>query len=423
MLHVDNTKVRELLLTGNLGLERESLRVDRYGFLSQTDHPFPDNDHIVRDFCENQTEINTPVVKSPKEAVESLIYYDRIIQQTLRGLPQREYLWPFSNPPYIRRESDVKIAQFTGDLEEKTRYREYLSDRYGRYKMTFSGIHYNYSFSEELLRADFELSEETDFQEYKNKLYLKVAEKAVIYGWLLIAITAASPLLDSSFLEKKHIGDDEYIGMASVRCSELGYWNAFAPILNYSSVESYADSIQTYVDDGFLRAASELYYPVRLKPVGQNLLSTLKANGVDHIELRMFDLNPLADGGIEEKDVYFTQLFLIWLASTSSQPFQKKDQVQAIQNFKNAAHFDLKTVKILLPNGEVCSVAKAALNVIASMKEFYKGYSQEIQAVLDFQKDKFIDQEKRYAWKIRKEFTPCFVEKGLELAKRNQEKA
>ena len=256
MLHVDNSKVRELLFDGNLGLERESLRIDKFGFLSQSEHPFSDEDHIVRDFCENQTEINTPVAKTAKEVVDYLRHYDRVIQHTLRGLPTKEYLWPFSNPPYIRREADIKIAQFSGGLADKTKYREYLSDRYGRYKMTFCGIHYNYSFGEELLRADFALSGESDFQQYKDKLYLKVAERAVIYGWLLVAITAASPLLDSSFLEKKHIGDDEYIGMASVRCSELGYWNAFAPILSYDNASAYADSIQEYVDEGFISAPS-----------------------------------------------------------------------------------------------------------------------------------------------------------------------
>ena len=423
MLHVDHAEVQNLLLTGNFGLERESLRIDRWGFLAQTDHPFSDNDHIVRDFCENQTEINTPVVKTPKEAVESLIYYDRIIQQTLRQLPEREYLWPFSNPPYIRRESDVRIASFSGSMADKTRYREYLSDRYGRYKMTFSGIHFNYSFSDELLRADFELSEETDFQEYKTKLYLMLAEKAVMYGWLLIAITAASPILDSSFLEKNNIGGAKCIGMGSIRCSELGYWNAFAPILDYSSVDTYADSIQKYVDDGFISAPSELYYPVRLKPRGENRLSILKEKGIDHIELRMFDLNPFAEGGIDERDVRFTQLFLTWLASTKEEIFGKKDQVQAVQNFKNAAHFDLKTVKILLPNGEVCSVAKAALRVLDAMEEFYQGYPQQVQAVLAFEKEKFINQETRYAWKVRKEFMPSFVEKGIELARKNQEKA
>lgn len=64
--------------------------------------------------------------------------------------------------------------------------------------MTFSGIHVNYSFSDELLERDFQLSGETDFMSYKNQLYVTLAERTVAYGWLLVAITAASPLMDSS---------------------------------------------------------------------------------------------------------------------------------------------------------------------------------------------------------------------------------
>ena len=421
MLHIEDAAVRQLILEGNFGLEKESLRVDADGFLSHSLHPFPNDDHIVRDFCENQTEINTPVSHSPAEAVASLAHYYRKIQRQLKQLTPREYLWPFSNPHYIRNESDVPIAIFEGGRASKTEYREYLSDRYGRYKMTFSGIHFNFSFAEELLQRDFALSGETDYTEYKNQLYLVLAERAVAYGWLLVAVTAASPLLDSSFVEKGRFDHDYFSGMASVRCGEMGYWNYFAPILDYTDIRAYADSIQRYVEEGLLRSPTELYYPVRLKPRGENALSVLREKGVDHIELRMFDLNPLVPCGVEEKDVVFAQLLLVWLASTPRQPFSIKDQVQAVQNFKNAAHYDLKTVKIVPPNGEVCAAADAALKVLDMMREFYRDFPEEVQAVLDFQTEKFIDAENRYAWIIRKEFGDSYVKKGLELARKRQD--
>lgn len=423
MLHVENPEVRALLLKGNFGLEKESLRVDENGFLAHTKHPFPDDDHIVRDFCENQTEINTPVLKSAHEAVQALDGYYREIQRKLSTLPNREYLWPFSNPPYIRNEDDVPVAQFEGGKASKTAYRQYLSDRYGRYKMTFSGIHFNYSFADELLEKDFEISGEKDFTEYKNQLYVTLAERAAAYGWLMVAVTAASPLMDSSFVEKGKFDEDEFNGMASARCSEMGYWNFFAPVFDYSNIRAYADSIQKYVNDGWLRFPSELYYPVRLKPVGSNNLDTLREKGVNHIELRMFDLNPLVPCGLEEKDVIFAQLFLVWLAGTPRQPFEPKAQVQAVQNFKNAAHYDLKTVKIVVPNGEVYSVAHAALNVLGFMREFYKDAPADIQEILDFQVTKFTDAQNRYAWKIRKLYSGGYVKKGLELAKQRQEEA
>lgn len=421
MLHMEDSEIRRLLLKGNFGLEKESLRVDENGFLSHARHPFPDDEHIVRDFCENQTEINTPVTQSAEEAVASLEYHYRRIEKGLRDMLPREYLWPFSNPPYIRNENDVPIAIFEGGRASKTQYREYLSDRYGRYKMTFSGIHFNFSFDEELLQRGFALSGERDYTEYKNQFYVALAEKAVAYGWLMVAVTAASPLLDSSFVEKGKFDQDHFSGMASVRCSEMGYWNYFAPILDYTDIRAYADSIQNYVDNGLIRAPSELYYPIRLKPRGQNVLSVLREQGVDHIELRMIDVNPLVPCGIEVRDVKFAQLFLAWLAAMPPKPFADKDQVQAVQNFKNAAHYDLKTVKIVAPDGQVCSVADAALEVLKRMREFYRDFPEDVQSVLAFETEKFMDGENRYAWRIRKEFSGGYVKKGLELAKKRQE--
>ena len=53
MLHIEDPAVRQLLLEGNFGLEKESLRVNEDGYLAHTRHPLPNDDHIVRDFCEN----------------------------------------------------------------------------------------------------------------------------------------------------------------------------------------------------------------------------------------------------------------------------------------------------------------------------------------------------------------------------------
>ena len=421
MLHIEDPEVRKFLLKGNFGLEKESLRVDESGFLSHTRHPFPDDDHIVRDFCENQTEINTPVTHSPGEAVAALDHYYRKIQRRLRDLTPREYLWPFSNTPYIRNEDDVPVAIFEGADAVKTEYREYLSDRYGRYKMALSGIHFNYSFADQLLQRDFALSGETDYTEYKNQLYVVLAERAAAYGWLLVAATAASPLTDSSYVEKGIFDRDHFSGMGSVRCGEMGYWNYFAPILDYTNIRTYADSIQSYVDDGLLQAPTEMYYPVRLKPRGKNILRVLREQGVDHIELRMFDLNPLVSSGVDVRDVTFAQLLLVWLAATPRKPFSAKDQVQAVQNFKNAAHYDLKTVKILAPDGKVCSVADAALRVLEEMQEFYQDFPEEVTSVLAFETEKFVDADNRYAWIIRKQYANGYVKKGLELARKRQD--
>ncbi len=423
MFHVEYPGIRDVLLKGQFGLERESLRIDENGFLSHTFHPFPENIHIVRDFCENQTEINTPITNSPDEAVDVLAQLNRSLQIKLYRQHPREILWPFSNPPYIRGEEDIPIAKFTGSEMGKTAYREYLSKRYGRYKMSFSGIHVNFSFDEELLRRDFALGNESDYPTYKNQVYLSLAQRMIAYGWLLVALTAASPLMDSSFTEKGKFDGDIFYGMASVRCSELGYWNYFTPVLNYGSLGAYTDSIQRYVTDGWIQAPSELYYPIRLKPSGNNTLERLRQYGVNHIELRMFDLNPFAPAGVDVRDIKFAHLMMVWLASTPDQEIDERDQVNAIANYKNAAHYDLKTVRIIAPDGENYSVARAAKNVIGFMRDFYNSASQEVKNILDFEERKLIDPETRYSWQVRRSFQDGFVKKGLELAKEKQMEA
>lgn len=419
MFHIDNEEIRNHLFDGNFGLEKESLRINENGFFAHSDHPFEGDPHIVKDFCENQTEINTGVHPNASGAIDELVYHTNRIYQKLNE--NNELLWPFSNPPYIRDEDDIPVAIFKGENVSKSEYREYLSAKYGRYKMTFSGIHVNYSFSDELLEADYNLTDKAmTFQEYKNDLYLTLAQRMMAYGWLLVSITAASPLMDSSYLEKGIYGNTTFTGMASVRCSEMGYWNEFAPIFDYKNIYTYTNSIRKYVATGILKAPSELYYPIRLKPKGENNLEALENSGVNHIELRMFDLNPLSESGVEIKDVLFAQLMMIWLSSTPFKHFESSDQVQAIANFKNAARYDLKTVKILTPDQENFPVVDAALNVIHFMKEFYHSIDARVDDILDFELEKFTDRTNRYANKIRKDYNDDFVKKGIELARKRQ---
>lgn len=430
--NTNDKDVRKMLLTGNFGLEKEMLRITEDGCLSHTPHPFlQDEPCITRDFCENQTEINTPIFKSAAEVVSNLHAHTCRIDRRLRGLTPREFLWPFSNPPYIKDQDDIPVAQFHGQQREKTSYREYLSGRYGRYKMTFSGIHFNYSFSGDLLRRNYEVEtgihqekgkESPEYREYESQLYLTLAENLVVYGWVMVALTAASPLMDTSFMETGRTGGDIFSGFASVRCSELGYWNAFAPVLDYSSIEAYTRCIEQYVKDGWISAPSELYYPIRLKPRGENTLENLRKGGVNHIELRMIDLNPLREEGIDVRDVAFAQMLLAWLASTPQPTFTTADQVMANANYKNAAHYDLRSSNIVMPDHSVASVSEATLRVLDLMEDFYrniggdKGDIDSATGIIRFQRKKITNPaDCRYADIVRRQFSGGFVNKGLTL--------
>ena len=116
----------------------------------------------------------------------------------------------------------------------------------------------------------------------------------------------------------------------------------------------------------------------------------------------------------------FSQLFLVWAAAQAPANLTVKDQVQAVQNFKNAAHYDLKTVKIVMPDGTACSVVKAAKRIIDAMEAFFDDFGTSVHECLAFQRLKFEDPHTRYAWKIREEYGQGFVARGLQLARKLQ---
>ena len=93
-----------------------------------------------------------------------------------------------------------------------------------------------------------------------------------------------------------------------------------------------------------------------------------------------------------------------------------------MQNFKNASHYDLKTVRIVSPLGTANTAARAARNVIGFMQEFYRsiGADEQVMGCLSYQLSKFEDSANRYTHIVRERYSGGFVEKGLELARQRQ---
>lgn len=379
---------------GTFGLERENLRVTADGYMAQTPHPFPDNEHIVKDFCENQTEINTGVHNTAQGAVDELAQHSNRLKSELNK--RGEALWMYSNPPYIKNEDDIPIAVYEGDKSIKHSYRKYLAEKYGKYKMTLSGIHVNYSISEKLLKNTFSHLGYSDYSEYKNSAYLRLAQGLTEYGWIINLLLSASPVCDGSYLSPDRIGELIITKYASVRCGEEGYWNNFTPVLSYDSISAYAYSIQKYIDNGTLAGVGELYFPVRLKPKGANRLNNLVQNGVNHIELRNIDINPFAKEGIDVRDLEFLELLILWIYSRYDEKLSESRQIQSAVNFKNAALYDIDSAFIYTKNSKKETLRNAGLQILSEMIKFF-GYTPALQ----YQKAKLTEENSRYADKVR----------------------
>lgn len=434
------------ILAARMGLEKESLRVDRRGRLAQTSHPFPDDAELDVDFSGNQLEFVTDVCDSADEVWEAL---RRLHGKAARVLEKREtgpeYLWPFSNPPYVQAEGENPPMEFCGEKAWKTAYRNHLRDRYGTQLMLYSGIHFNLSFPEKFWEAISAIGDAGEKRRSADAAYLNLAAWTTRYAWLIVYLFAASSVLDESYFCPGKKDGTPCLKYASPRSSEIGYWNDFEPVLYYRSLEGYVDSILKYTEDGTLMSPAELYYPVRLKSAGLYDLERLRREGVSHIEIRIIDENPYSEIGIFREDVRFLHLLMVYLASRAPKPFPEGEQLRALRDMKRAALFDDSNC---LSNG--LSIRENAVQALQEMEEFFErggGFTPEggvapvagsapegvaapvagsvewvyIREALDFQWRK-LEPGGRPAEIIRDEFRKEYNRKGLELAKAHSRK-
>ncbi len=352
------------LFTGNFGLERETLRVDKNGVLSKKPHPFGLDDYITRDFCENQIELITSVCSSVDEAVKALEQLDTRVNETLSKMG--EQLWLYSNPPHIESENDIPIAVFTGVQSAKSDYRLALQMRYGKRLMLLSGIHFNFSFSSEFLN---ELSGGNADRTFIDGLYLRLYKHLMHNSFLLVLLSASSAYYDKSFDKDGECGVvlSRY---SSIRNSECGYFNPFVPILDHTDIDSFCESIDEYIQKGMLFSASELYLPIRMKPRGENSLASLKKNGVDHIELRMFDLNPKEPLGVDKNALKFAYLLIMYLITLPDFNFTDELQKQSIADHKRAA----------LLNTDIDLLYRAE-SIISDMSKFFSDNADALEII------------------------------------------
>lgn len=439
--NIKDSEFSQGLFKGKFGLEKECIRIDERGRMAQTPHPFGNNPKISRDFSENQTEFITGVNSSPEAACSELLELHREAVKIMDKLPTgKEYFWPFSNPPMISSGAENPIAQFDGEAEWKTEYRNYLKEKYGSKLMLFSGVHINFSFEESWLKALYSKfgKNEQSYKDYINDIYMRLVAWGTRYSWLIVYLFGASPVFHRSFFSSpeeierlkcspKRDGapckvcgksSDETIisKYTTPRCSEIGYWNTFDPILDYSSLEKYITSINRYVDDGTLCIPAELYYPIRIKSRGNFDMKRLLEKGIDHIEFRIIDNNPYEPTGVCLKDLEFMHLLMIYFLFRHDSDFTPEKQVNALANMKKAALMDDST---LLSDGQ--SVKENVHEILLKIKTFFSdtGFTEKdckyINSAIEYQEDKLLHG--RYSDRVSADFSTDYQGKGLQLAK------
>ena len=369
---------RDEILEGSFGIEWESLRARGEGELSLTPHPkiFGDkysNPLITTDFSESQIEIITPTFNTIDEAFDTFSLLSDLVNSSL---PDDEYLWFQSIPCILPYWNEIPIAQYPKEGKSSQKYRENLAKKYGVKKQMISGVHFNFSFSDNFLKKIHSIKDsKLTFLEFKNTVYLKIARNYLRYCWLIIYLTGCSIGSHKTFSKDCiHLMDacDDYGSYYSTkgpsfRNASCGYKNLKNLYPSYDSVEEFTKDINRFIENGDLSEAKELYTQIRLKPKNPNdLLNSLNNDGIEYIEIRTLDINPFYQCGLVRHDMKFLHLFLIYSLIKDESDYPDW-QSEAKLNEENTAESAYDESMRLLRDGHEVTLKSWASEIINEM--------------------------------------------------------
>ncbi|HSH57320.1 MAG TPA: glutamate--cysteine ligase [Halomonas sp.] len=340
------------------GIEKEGLRVDPEGRIAQTPHPRAlgsklTHPHITTDYSEALLEYITPVMSRPVDAMQFLGDLHRFSYRYLGD----ELIWPASMPARLNGNNSVPIADYgtsNGGIMKQV-YRRGLDVRYGRIMQAIAGVHYNISLPDDLwiLLRDIDGAEETPLNDYRSQRYFSLIRNFRRHSWLLLYLFGASPAIDRSFLPDGRVpdklevhGEETLISRyaTSLRMSDLGYQNKVQQQLKicFNSLSNYVNTLRHAISTpwpayealgvnengewrqlnaNILQIENEYYSDIRPKRVARHdetPSQALEARGVEYIEVRCLDLNPLLTLGLDEPQIHFIDTFVMWCLLSES---------------------------------------------------------------------------------------------------------
>lgn len=447
---------------GLRGVEKEALRISADGYLSTRSHPESlgsalTNRYITTDFSEALLEFVTPAFETTWEALQCLC---DIHQFTYANLGE-ELLWPSSMPCLIPEDAGIPLAQFGSSNvgRMKTIYRRGLGYRYGRQMQVIAGIHFNYSLPSGFWDVFREmLKDDQSPRDFQSEHYLRLIRNFRRMGWLVLYLFGASPALCKSFsgaAEAKLESLDAntlYAPFAtSLRMSDIGYSNQNQSRINISLnhldeyVRDLSEAICTvepaYQEIGvrsngqyrqlnanLLQIENEFYSPVRPKRVahsGEQPTAALRRDGIEYVEIRSLDINPLDPSGINQNTMRFIEAFLVYCVLEDSPLLDNAELEEIRVNHTGTAKQGRDPEFRLLRGGKSVPVkvwASEILERVRSVAEVIDegdasgSYSQAVQQQLQAVEDPLLTPSARMLAELQKTQS-SFFEYSFALAK------
>ena len=130
----------------------------------------------------------------------------------------------------------------------------------------------------------------------------------VLYQWLFTYLYGASPVS-----EDVNVPEHVELPVRSLRCSDYGDDNLPNEQVSYNSLEEHFSKLQQFLDDGTYYSIKEFFGPVRCRRHNQDVgdLQGMLTKGINYLEFRSFDLDPLSRTGVSDDTINFLELYYI----------------------------------------------------------------------------------------------------------------
>jgi len=405
----------QLLCGGLKGIEKESLRISKDGFIAQTPHPKTlgsalTHPYITTDYSESLIELITPPFADIKDSLDYLHNIHQFVYEHL----DNEILLGASMPCGIDGDESIPIAEYGSSNIGRMKhvYRHGLWHRYGRTMQSIAGIHFNYSVPEALWPVLYkENSSPLSLEQFINEAYFGLIRNFQRMGWLILYLFGASPAICKNFFNSRPALMTQFEAFdngtlyhpyaTSLRMSDIGYKSKNQANLNidYNSIDGYVSSLSaaintpypeyekigTLVDGEYrqlnsniLQIENEFYSTMRPKQIaqsGEKPTLALKRRGVRYIEMRSLDLDLFNPIGIDEDKARFIEALLLTCLLQDSPKTSAQEQQVNNANQLAVANFGRKPGLELNKNNQKILLKDWAAEILESM--------QPVCAILD----------------------------------------
>jgi glutamate--cysteine ligase len=240
---------------------------------------------------------------------------------------------------------------------------------------TIAGIHYNFSVPDTLWEDLHSLTgKDQPLQDFKSDGYFSLIRNFRRYSWLLLYLLGAAPAVCKSFVrDREHrlvtFGQDSHSlhqpFATSLRMGDLGYQSdaQSSLVVCYNDLTQYTNTLSEAISLGYppydeiglkeangdykqlnthlIQIENEFYSSIRPKRTaasGETPVHALKERGVEYIEVRCLDLNPLLPCGIDEETICFLDTFLLFCLFQDSPKTNASEYAQIPENINRTVY-------------------------------------------------------------------------------------